>query len=486
MSPAVRRDPETERLALEAYSESRALQAAFKVPGVRKSATLFFTSLLLRLEPVADWGVETAATDGKQIRFNPAFFLGLSMEGRFGLNAHEVYHVALAHHARQGERDPYWWNVATDLAINPILVESGFKVPGRMLMPGRGEYAKLPAGLSAEEYYYLLTRPPERQPQERKNDGEGERPEDQEEPEQDAGQGDQGEGEGGGEEQEGEGGTGGDQGDEGGGGQGGEAHGEAAAPGAGGAPGQGGQPGQGSAGPQRDPGGSGGVIPPGHNSPDERRHEEGKWQVAVAQAAQLAKRQGDVPAWLERLVAEALQPKEDWRGILREFISKQAKDEHRWSRPNRRFLQQGVYLPSLRSDELGDVIVTVDCSGSIGQRELDVFAGELRGILETFGCTLTVLHHDIPVTHVQRWEPTDGPLRLKPHGGGGTSHVPVFEWIRENAAEGTPCVVAFTDLYTEFPAKTPHLPVLWAVCGGGSAYHKRPEPPFGRVVEIRA
>jgi len=227
------------------------------------------------------------------------------------------------------------------------------------------------------------------------------------------------------------------------------------------------------------------VIDPPGRSPAELAGEEARGQVALAQALQAARSMGELPAWLERLAEQALRPREDWRETLREFVSRHARQEHSWSRPNRRFAQQGVYLPSLRGEELGDVIVTVDCSGSIGQAELDVFAGELQGVLDAYECSLLVLYHDVPVTRVQKWAPGDGPLRLRPCGGGGTSHVPVFEWIAglgQVEAPDAPCVLCFTDLATRFPDRAPALPVLWCVVSDKNGYMK---PPFGRVVEIK-
>ena len=79
-------------------------------------------------------------------------------------------------------------------------------------------------------------------------------------------------------------------------------------------------------------------------------------------------------------------------------------------RPNRRLLQQGLYLPGLHSEELGDVVVAVDTFGSVGERELAVFAREVQGVVDAFDCTVTVLYHDTSVCGKQRWRSTDGPL----------------------------------------------------------------------------
>ncbi len=230
----------------------------------------------------------------------------------------------------------------------------------------------------------------------------------------------------------------------------------------------------------QDPGGCGAVKDPGSGSPAETADQQASWDAAVAQAERAAAARGELPAGLARSVADVLHPPADWRSVLREFVASTARSDYSWSRPNRRFIAQGLYLPGLRSEELGEVVVAVDTSGSVGAAELAVFGGELDALLGAFDCTATIVYHDSAVTHVQEWAPADGPLVLEPKGGGGTSHVPVFEWLDREGKEPA-CVVCLTDLETEFPDRAPAVPVLWGVVGGNTS-----TPPFGRAVPVSA
>ncbi len=74
-------------------------------------------------------GVEIAATDGKRIYLSPSGFLSRSLGERVFTYAHEVLHCALSHVPRRGTRDPRLWNVAADIVVNGLLIESGFKIP---------------------------------------------------------------------------------------------------------------------------------------------------------------------------------------------------------------------------------------------------------------------------------------------------------------------------------------------------------------------
>jgi predicted metal-dependent peptidase len=202
--------------------------------------------------------------------------------------------------------------------------------------------------------------------------------------------------------------------------------------------------------------------------------------VLVMQAAEAAKGRGELPGGLDRLVQAIQKPKVDWRSVLREFVSAAARNDYSWTPPNRRYIHMGLYMPSLRSEELGDVLLAIDTSYSIGQEELEAFAAEAQGIFETFACSVTILYHDTKVARVEQWEPSDGDLKLRPAGGGGTNHNCVFDHCKEHGLNPT-VMVALSDMDSVYPAMPPEFPVIWARIGGGGSV-----PPWGRLVDIEA
>jgi predicted metal-dependent peptidase len=226
-----------------------------------------------------------------------------------------------------------------------------------------------------------------------------------------------------------------------------------------------------------DPGECGGVIPgEDMTSPAERKKQETDWKIATAQAAQVAKQKGKLPGDIERLVNEIVNPEVPWSDVMRMHVNSYAKNDYNWSKTNRRYAHMGLYLPSLRSNELGNVVVSIDTSGSIGAEELKMFGGELQGLSDVATMKMDILYHDTEVTRHQVWESVDGPLELEARGGGGTSHQCIFEWIEENGIDPT-CLVCLTDLYTSFPNDVPNYPVLWVTTG-------TTEAPFGQVLPI--
>src|SRR5690606_35644243 len=96
---------------------------------------------------------------------------------------------------------------------------------------------------------------------------------------------------------------------------------------------------------------------------------------AVATAAESAKAQGKLPGALKRFADEVLTPQVTWQERLRHSVSKAiARDGTTWAKPHRRrLLTQGVYLPAMTGFGAGDLVVVVDTSGSIGQKEVNCF-----------------------------------------------------------------------------------------------------------------
>ncbi len=212
----------------------------------------------------------------------------------------------------------------------------------------------------------------------------------------------------------------------------------------------------------------------GDGDPAEQAQQQAEWKVRVAQAAQAAKMMGKMSAGLSRLVGDILQPKVDWREVLHRFVEKCRDDTRSWARPNRRFISQGMYLPSVTGEAMGELVVAVDCSGSIDDKTISQFAAEIRTIKDdSKPKAIHVVYFDSEVSHYDKYS-QDDQLDIKPHGGGGTAFSPVFRYITEHGIEPVACVF-LTDLYCDDFGDAPEYPVLWVSTDKGSA-------PFGEVV----
>src|ERR1700733_5964141 len=128
----------------------------------------FFGSLLFRLKGRESRSVQTMATDGVSLFYNPDFVETLNEATLAGTLAHEVMHPALHHHVRRSGRDPKLWNQACDYAINPLLVDAGLSLPDGVLIDDRFR------GMSSEQIYNLLESDSETGQDSSKEDGDDE------------------------------------------------------------------------------------------------------------------------------------------------------------------------------------------------------------------------------------------------------------------------------------------------------------------------
>ena len=78
--------------------------------------------------------IQTMATDGVSLFYNPEFVQTLNAAELAGVLAHDVMHPALQHHTRRADRDRERWNMACDYTIKPLLLDSGLTLPKDVLV----------------------------------------------------------------------------------------------------------------------------------------------------------------------------------------------------------------------------------------------------------------------------------------------------------------------------------------------------------------
>jgi predicted metal-dependent peptidase len=175
---------------------------------------------------------------------------------------------------------------------------------------------------------------------------------------------------------------------------------------------------------------------------------------------------------LDRDLLELLEPKVDWREMLREFVKStcSAKDTSSWRKVNRRFLSTGTYMPSLIGEKVGHMVIAVDTSGSVGQEELSGFLTEVKGIAEEVKPSqVDLIYWDSRVAGHEEYTENDVSNIInstKPRGGGGTSPSCVSEYLKEKRIVPE-CVIMLTDGYVGSDwGRDWTAPVLWAIVGG--------------------
>ena len=369
----------------------------------------FLGALVLRLPMHATKPerCKTIGTDVRALYYNPDYISRLSLDQTQFVLAHEALHCALSHFARRQHRVRQRWDIACDLAINPLLIKEGLKPPPGVLLKSGFE------DMMAEEIYPYID-----------EDMEEETHDDHFYDQDDKSQGS----------------SGGQSPDE--------------------DPDEGGGSGTGDSEPEQ----SGNVPRPLTETEQEQLAVQ--WRQRLAGAAQQAMQAGKLGAAMARLVEHLLQPQLPWRMLLARYMTAAARDDYSYQRTSRR--EGNAMLPSLKSAQI-NVAVILDTSGSVNDTEMREFVSEIDAIKGQMRARLTLHACDAELCkngpwHFEPWEEFSMPSNL--YGKGGTRFTPVFEWL-EQADWKPDLVVYFTDAEGEFPSAEPTFPVLWLVKGHG-------------------
>lgn len=203
------------------------------------------------------------------------------------------------------------------------------------------------------------------------------------------------------------------------------------------------------------------------------------WKRAVENAAEKAKKAGNMPGNLQRLIEELLPAEKlDWRDILRDW-SRDAKSKRSrsWSRINRR--RQDPLMPGYGNDNIFNIIICFDVSGSVTDEMLKSMKTEIAALLDQDLCNqATLIAVDTCPRSIQVVTNSQGVIDWKPVGGGGTDFTSALDLINKDYA-GSMGLLFLTDLETCSFGKEPNMPVCWVNFAAGN----RLKAPYGRTVD---
>jgi len=430
-------------------------------------------NLVMLLDPIEDYTIKTACTNGEVVKYNPDFFATLTIAEVKGVLAHEAYHCVLLHHTRRAFRNFKMWNIAGDIVINLMLIESGMKLPECALI-----YPEF-KNLSTEQVYNLISNADEQTKKEMEDkfqngnfgdfeeaNGKSSDSSDSKESGKDgktenstSSNADSSDSKESGKDEKTENATSSntDSKDD-----------------------------------KENKDGQGSGNDKGTDSQGDKRlgkqnamDQENKWKINSQLVSQVAEKMSGKEAGsgfgaISRAINDSVSPTLDWKTILRIFADKVAKNEFSWSKPNRRLINRGLYLPSRAGQDLGTIIVVIDTSSSVTQKDLNQVAAELDEIRDIYKCKIIVIYVDSKIAKIEEYDQYDE-LNLVPYGGGGTDFRPAFKYLTNHYEIEPTCLMYFTDgccFADRFPEE-PEYPVLWVGM-------RQFTPPFGDFVLMSA
>jgi len=375
----------------------------------------FFGNLATRLQLInADEWCSTAATDGKRFYYNSRFITKLKTKEVEFLVGHEVLHVVYDHMGRRGNRDPQIWNIADDYAVNADLKRH--KV-GEFITSVPCLYESKYDGMAAEAIYDDLMKNIQKISIDELIDKMLD------------------------DHMDGDGEYDGDEGAE-----------------------------------SDCEGNSSGKGKRPKMSAEEREQARQEMKQAILAAAQSAEA-GSVPKGVERLIKDVTNPVMPWRELIQTNLTSAIRTDYSWMRPSRRGWHMDAVMPGMTPGEEIDVVVALDMSGSISDRQAKAFLGEIAGMMDAFdGYKVHVFCFDTEIYNPKDFtsENLDTIDEYEPQGGGGTDFDAIFDYLKE-IGNVPKRLIVFTDGY---PCGSwgdgDYCDTTWIIHGD-----KDPNPPFG-------
>ena len=421
----------------------------------------FTGSMISRLNVVSGcWDdIPTACTNGEKIWINALFYSQLTENERLFVLAHECWHVILRHFLRKMNRNQELWNWATDLEIHFLLTKEGFTAP--FVLPHDPSWKDL----SFEEIYEKLIEQAKKKTSNDKSkigkskksivisedDEDGNSFENDEEKEENEDGLSKLPTEWKNQEKESK----NLKKSSNNAGQGFDTHDQNKVP---------------------------------EKSEEDPRELENTISGKIKASSEFAKNRnrGTLPEHIQGIIDNLPKSELSWKKLLRKFLTDTMHGNRTWIPPNRRYVYKGIYRQSAKSQEMFRGVVALDTSGSCTEI-LPKFFSELSSLLKTFGAyEIEVIQCDCQIQNAETFSNSNPPKNFnqwKGYGFGGTSHIPVFDYINKKYGQNPPnCVICLTDLATAFPKLKPKYPVLWITPNLGDW---KMEVPFGSIIQFK-
>jgi predicted metal-dependent peptidase len=184
-------------------------------------------------------------------------------------------------------------------------------------------------------------------------------------------------------------------------------------------------------------------------SDSDRQAIKDEIKEAMLAAAATTDGAGNIPAGVMRMIKELTEPQMNWRELLRMNLESTIKSDYTWMRPSRRGWHMEAVMPGRKNDEMIDIAIAIDTSGSIGEKMLKDFLGEIQGIMDSFPAyKIHVVSFDTDTYNPVQYDSDnlDSIVDYEPAGGGGTDFDAIYRYLKDEDIQPRRLVV-FTDGY---------------------------------------
>ena len=182
---------------------------------------------------------------------------------------------------------------------------------------------------------------------------------------------------------------------------------------------------------------------------EERQAIKDEIKEAMLAAAATVDGAGNLPAGVKRLIQQLTEPQLNWRELLRMNLESTIKADYTWMRASRKGWHMDAVMPGQKPDEMIDIAVMLDASGSISEAMLRDFLSEIQGIMDSFPAfKIHVVTFDTDCYNPAQYDSDnlDSMIDYDVKGGGGTDFDCIFTYLKDEEIVPRRLIV-FTDGY---------------------------------------
>ena len=212
-------------------------------------------------------------------------------------------------------------------------------------------------------------------------------------------------------------------------------------------------------------------------SKEEQEKIKNEIKEGIMQSAQAAG-PDNLPEEVKRMIKQFTNPKMDWREMLQQQIQSVIRNDYTFARPSRKAWHSGIILPATDYEKTIDIAVAIDTSGSIEERQLKDFLGEIQNIMNQYtDYQIKIWSFDTKVYNEQDFTANDNSLDdYEAKGGGGTDFMSNWKYMKDNDIVPKKLIV-FTDGYPWDDWGDPdYCDTIWIL---HEHHDKNKEAPFG-------
>lgn len=167
-----------------------------------------------------------------------------------------------------------------------------------------------------------------------------------------------------------------------------------------------------------------------------------------------------IPQEISKFIEQLVNPKLAWNVILQNYLNAYSKDDYSYRKPNKKYFPD-LYIPSQYSESINEIAVAIDTSGSVSNKDIQIFLKEIKYIKTSMNIEkINLVNFD---TRIQGefiiTDETDLD-NIVLYGRGGTSLFPV---IKHFDTKDITFLIVFSDLYCTPIDKSPNYEIIW-VC----------------------